>query len=73
MYFNLLNKLLVKKDPQNNPPPWHGLNKAIRQANLRKDLDIVKRLSFNDLEALSLLNLWTKKDDVSFLSEEGIS
>ena len=73
MYSNLLNKLLVKKDPQNNPPPWNGLNKAIQQHSLCEDLSVFKRLSFNDLEALSLLNLWTKKDDVSFLSEEGIS
>jgi hypothetical protein len=73
MYFNPLNKPLVKKDSQNNPPPWNGLNKAIQQHNLSEDLSVVKKLTFNNLEALSLLNLWTKKDDVSFFSEEGIS
>ena len=73
MYFNLLNKPLAKKDLHNNPPPWHGLNKAIQQPNLSEDLSVVKKLSFNDLEALSLLNLWTNKDDIPFFSGEGIS
>ena len=73
MYFNPLNKLLVKKDSQNNPPPWNGLNKAIQQPNLSEDLDVVKRLSFNDCEAFSLLNTWTSKDDVPFFSGEGVS
>ena len=73
MYFNLLNKPLAKKDPQNNPPPWHRLNKAIQQPNLAFDLDFVKRLSFNDLKSFYLLNSWTNEDDVPFFSEEGIS
>ena len=73
MYFNPLNKPLVKKDPQNNPPPWNGLNKAIQQPNLSKDLIVVQKLSFNDLEEISLLNTWTSKDDVPFFSGESIS
>lgn len=73
MYFNLLNKPLAQKDPQNNPSLWHGLNKAIQQLNLSDDLDVVKRLSFNDCEAFSLLNTWTSKDDVPFFSGEDIS
>jgi hypothetical protein len=70
MYFNPLNKPLVKKDSQNNPPPWHGLNKAIQQPSLTDSLDI---LSFSDLITLSLLNTWTNKDDVPFFSGEDIS
>ena len=70
MYFNPLNKPLVKKDPQNNPPPWHGLNKAIQQPNIIDSLDI---LLFNDLEEISLLKTWTSKDDVPFFSGESIS
>ena len=73
MYLNFLNKPLAKKDSQNNPPPWHGLNKAIQQPNLSDDLDVVKRLSFNNFEAFSLLNTWTSKDDVPFFSGEDIS
>jgi len=73
MYFNLLNKPLATKDLQNNPPPWNRLNKAIQQANLIDDLDVVRKLSFNDLKAFSLLNAWTNEDDVPFFSEEGIS
>lgn len=73
MYFNLLNKPLAQKDLQNNPPPWNRLNKAIQQPNLAFDLDFVKRLSFNDLEEISLLNSWTSKDDVPFFSGEDIS
>jgi len=70
MYFNPLNKPLTKKDPQNNPPPWNGLNKAIKRHNLTDSLDI---LVFNDFEALSVLNLWTNKRDVPFFSGEGLS
>jgi hypothetical protein len=49
------------------------LNKAIQQPNLSEDLSVVEKLSFNDCEALSLLNAWTSKDDVPFFSGEGIS